>query len=118
MTPSSRCFRIATVSALKDRFLSSSLDELVAAAERGEIDPDEVWSEVLESVDRSVDILRGMNRTFETEPERVDNHELRRKQDSIDAMIAEWRAELDAAGLLPVDAKTEAGRALKAYRGG
>ena len=50
------------MSALKDRILNSSLDDLVAAAERGEIDPDDVWAEVLASLDRSASLLHDMAR--------------------------------------------------------
>ena len=99
---------------LRDRVLGASLDELVLAAERGEIDPDELWREVLDSLDRSIGILHEMNRPREDDDDRIDYAELGRRQDRIDAMIAGWRSELDAAGLLPVD--DTAGRASRAAR--
>jgi hypothetical protein len=112
-----RCYGYR-MSALKDRILNSSLDELVAAAERGEIDPDEVWAEVLASLDRSLETLREMNRLRERDVDRIDYAELERRQDRIDAMIAEWRSEIEAAGLLPAGDDTQPGRASRASHGG
>ena len=106
------------MSALRDRVLNSPLDELVWQAERGEIDPDELWAEVLESIDRSAGVLRDINRKFEVATEPVANAELRRKQDRIDAMIREWRSELDAAGLLDASQEPQADKASRASRGG
>lgn len=91
------------MSALRDRVLNSPLDDLVEAAERGEIDPDELWEEVLKSLDRSADLLREMGKPQRNSGASASGWygDLSRKQDRIDAMIARWRAELDAAGLLP-----------------
>jgi hypothetical protein len=89
------------MSALRDRILASSLDELVEAAECGEIDPDEVWDEVLASLDRSTELLREMNQSLSSADPGWDIREIERRQDRIDAMIEGWRSELHAAGLLP-----------------
>ena len=44
---------------LRDRMLETSLDDSCLAAERGEIDPDELWTEVLASlIDRSTSCTR------------------------------------------------------------
>jgi hypothetical protein len=105
------------MSALRDRVLNTPLDDLVAAAERGEVDPYALWLEVLESVDRSVAGLGKANAALAAAAGRLDTGDLARRQDRIDAMIAEWRAELDSAGVLPAG-EAEAAEASKAYRGG
>jgi hypothetical protein len=84
---------------LRDRVLGASLDELVLAAESGEIDPDELWAEVLASLDRSIGILHDMNRPREDDDDRIDYAELERRQDRIDAMIAKWRSEFEDVGM-------------------
>jgi hypothetical protein len=105
------------MSELRDRVLNTPLDDLVAAAGRGEVDPDALWREVLESVDRSVAGLRKVNAALAAPAAPFDIGDLQRKQDRIDAMIAEWRTELDSTGVLPAGA-AEAAEASKAYRGG
>jgi len=105
------------MSALRDRILNSSLDELVEAAERGEIDPDELWLEVISSLDRSLAMLREMNEARSAAAEVFDLRELNRKQDRIDAMITRWRMELDAAGMLPPDGEPRLGKARAALGG-
>jgi hypothetical protein len=100
---------------LRDTFLESSLDELVAAAEAGKIDPDELWTEVLDSVHRSVVLLSRMSRASGP-PEGFDEQGLREKQDRIDGMIARWRSELESAGMLPDELR--AGRTPKAAHSG
>ena len=90
------------MSALRDRVLNSSLDELVEAAERGEIDPNELWHEVLSSLDRSVDLLRQIGGGTGRPAGSAEWYAgLTHRQDRIDAMIARWRADLRTAGVVP-----------------
>jgi hypothetical protein len=89
------------MSALRDRVLNSSLDELVVAAERGEIDPDELWREVLGSLDRSVDLLKEASGARQPAASSDWYAALTKRQDRIDAIIARWRADLNTAGALP-----------------
>ena len=90
----------AAMSALHDRVMNSSIDDLVAAADRGEIDPDELWQEVLDSLDRSVDALRLIN--DDALPSNAHDDWLLKvgqRQDRIDAMINDWLAGTKRAGL-------------------
>jgi hypothetical protein len=91
------------MSTLRDRILNSSLDDLVDGAERGEIDPNELWDETLNSLDRTTAILRKTNETQGAATAYLEGKlpALRERQDQIDAMIEQWRVELAAAGLLP-----------------
>jgi ABC-type taurine transport system substrate-binding protein len=104
------------MSALKDRILNSSLDDLVAAAERGEIDPDDVWAEMLASLDRSASLLHDMARVQRDSIDYLDQRlpELSARQDRIDAMIAEWRALAEASD--PETSDRGGHRRSKAYR--
>lgn len=103
------------MSALRDRVLSSSLDDLVGAAERGEIDPDQVWTEVLDSLGRSANILRQMAETQEQTNAFLKSRlpELIARQDRIDATIAEWRSLHDPPERSPAERRPERAKAFR-----
>lgn len=108
------------MSALLDRVLSTSWDDLTAAADRGEIDPDELWDEMLSSLDRSTAILRRMNQSQAAATAYLDARlpVLHETQGQIDSMIEQWRVELDAAGCLTRSAQAPPDKPVRAVQGG
>lgn len=81
---------------LRDTLLTNSVDELLHAVDRGDIDPDKLWVEVLESLERSAGLVHDIARIEHDVTARIDDFlpRLKARQHGIDTMIEGWRTEL------------------------
>ena len=81
------------MSRLHDMVLNASAADLESAAQRGDIPADELWDEVLASMDCSVMALRGMSDTNRDALASLDAtlNRVAARQKEVDTLIDEWR---------------------------